>query len=321
MTSIITLTPVQIAELNDIITVLTETNVGLTDSLVNLGTLQSDLQDKDQVVRAIHEAIETEAILPLEAERRQLVIPGPTVASPVTEAVIVASVTNYALPLFPTNPPSGTPILPVADVNLFGGSGVFAGNERAQIDIEQLNAVTVAGQPPPLPARAASPAGVALSAAVTAQITALGLQVSALTSFLANNPAPNEYVTAGDISDATTASAAASVQLASDMGYAATLLTPFSGYSNANMAIRAPILTARETFIDVTRTPQLTALVTGTLTRLWGARFIWITTRARMDTGTLAQYANTGQAVTNTTNQIATNAATIADINTVLAAQ
>jgi hypothetical protein len=164
-------------------------------------------------------------------------------------------------------------------------------------------------------------AGIALSAAVAAQIAALTAQIAALTSFLANNPVPNEYVTTGDITTATTASAAASTKLALDTAYAATLLTPFSGYSNASLAARAPTLTARETFIDVTRAPELTAPVTGTLTRLWDARFVWITTRARMDTGTLSQYANTGQAITNTTNQIATNNATIADINTVLAAQ
>jgi hypothetical protein len=210
-------------------------------------------------------------------------------------------------------------------VNLFGGSGVFAGNERAQIDIEQLNIpIIIAAGPniPPYVLRFASPSYPLLVAAVAATATALTAQVAALTAFLANNPAPNEYVTAGDISDATAALSAASAHLVATSTFATTITTTLSNaVLTARIAALGPSPAGREGFIDVTRTPQLTALVTGTLTRLWGARFIWITTRARMDTGTLAQYANTGQAVTNTTNQIATNAATIADINTVLAAQ
>lgn len=303
-----------------LVNVLTEANASLGTSIVQAEIQEVQVGAKDDSLRYIHESIETKAILDLEAERRNMDTPGVTVTSPVIEADIYGSVDLYAAPLYPT-PPPGDPALPAMDIDLLGGSGTFPGNERDQIDIEQASAVTLLTTLPIPPntllLRASSPAGGDLDDAVAAQIVALTAQVAALTSFLAYNPVPNDHVSAGDIADATAALASASAQLATTTAYSGTLAFPYSGYSDASLAARGAVLTARETFVDTVRAPQLAVI----LGFLWSRRFFWISQRARLSDGTLAELINLGKAATKMSSQIADNNVRIAEVMAILLAQ
>jgi len=303
-----------------LVNVLTEANASLGTAKAQSQIAKREMDDKDAGFKYIHESIETKTILGPEAERRNLVIPGPTVAPPVTEAAIFSSIDVYAVPLYPV-PPVGDPSVPAPNANLFGGAGTFAGNERAQIDIEQLNIPIIIAAGPdtsPWTLRFASASYPLLVAAVSTTITALTAQIAAITSFLALNPVPNDHVTATDISNATAASASASAHLASTTTFATTITTTLSNaVLTARLTALGPTPAGREGFIDVTRGPQLSTL----LTFLWGRRFFWITQRARLADGTLAESINFSKAVVKMDAQIVNNNLRITEILTILGAQ
>lgn len=302
-----------------LVPVLYDSNGGLRSAIVQTGIQRDEFNAKDQDLRFIHESIETKAILDIEGERRQLL--GPTVSSPVTEGQIVSSVTNYAAPLYPV-PPVGDPTVPAQNVNLFGGSGNFSGNERNRINQEQTESANVQANYPIPPNtqsdRFGSTEGTDMIFYVTGQITALTNEIAFLTSFLAQNPVPNDHVSAGDITNANTALTNANAQLATTQAFLTSLNTfPFNGFSDASLAARQVVLLARENYIDNTRSGQISTL----LTFLWGRRFFWIAQRARLADGTLAQKVNADKAITNMNAQIAANTTRINDILAILAAQ
>lgn len=310
-----------------LVNVLTEANgsLGAANAQAEIQKVLTDA--KDSGLKFIHESIQAKAILDPEAERKNLVIPGPTVASPVTETgpfSIFTSIDIYAAPLYPV-PPVGDPSIPAMNTNLFGGSGIFIGNEQGQIAIEQgLYAAIIDGHPDTIAgwaARFAEPSTTLMLAAIALQQTALTAQIAAIASFLALNPVPNDHVTAGDLADATAASAAASARFAVNVAYVPLVtVVPHSGLSDAQIApggLRDVASTARATFITGTRGPQLFTL----LTFLWGRRFFWITQRARLADGTLASSIGITKGIASTDAQIANNTLRIAEILTVLGAQ
>jgi hypothetical protein len=83
------------------------------------------------------------------------------------------------------------------------------------------------------------------------------------------------------------------------------------------LTARAAVLVARETFVDATRAPQLTTL----LTFLWGRRFFWISQRARLADGTLTESISIDKGIVKTTAQVANNTLRITEILTILGAQ
>lgn len=327
MASIITLTQDQIDELNALTALLTEANDALAAQVTELGTQQTIVDDKDAILRAVHEAIETKAILHLERERKNLVAPGTHVTTPIVEQDLIDSVTDYDDPLYPT-PPPGDPALPTEDVNLFGGSGTFAGNEQNQLAIETQNIEdiqTALPIPPNDEEDRRTNAGVAtertnIQNALTAQIAALDEQIAALTAFLADNPVANDHVTTGDLTAASTALTNAQTAKTDAQTFQASLAAD-PGWSDAALDARQTQIAARTTYITGTRGPAILAQLDTAGTGLWHRRFYWITLRVRLADGTLATSVNFTKAADASNAQITQNQDKITSINALLAAQ
>ena len=138
MPSIVPLTPTQIQEFTDLVFVLIEVNRQLTASIPVLTQRQVDLGVQDANFRDVHEAIENNAIIDFELERRYLTGPEVTAAELVDETKIVDSAQDPYVnpaathPLYP-NPGGTNPVPPPEDprpaVGLFGGTGVEAAAE------------------------------------------------------------------------------------------------------------------------------------------------------------------------------------------------
>jgi hypothetical protein len=265
---------------------------------------------KDQDIRVIHEAIETKAIIHLEEERKQLAGTFVSPAEAVTEALLIQNVT-YAYraspagaPLYPfgITPFPVNPAIPNLSLipGLNGGSGSYLGEEYNAIALElaQRAAIMAAGLDIAGPAgwdlRYGDPATATLLAAIATQQAALTAQIAAITLFLADNndPLGNDHVNPTDLTQATAASAAATLRHADNVTYLALVNTPpHSGLSNAQIdnippGARYSSNLARQTAALARQVEILDTL--GDPTRLWDRRKFWITERARLGDGTLA---------------------------------
>lgn len=343
-----------------LVNVLTEANGSLRSSNAQTAITEDILIDKDQSVRFVHEQIEQKAILHVEAERRALQNASAilftetgnfvTATQQVTEAKIVASVdapyTNLdpnVLPLYfkpdaaseipgdPSNPRHPDGGLPRFPVGLTGGTGSDAANEQNQISVEQAQygAIIAAGTDAPGPigwtARFLSPATTTMLSAISAQQTALTTQIAAITAFLADNPVPNDHISAANIADATAAQAAASARFAANAAYVTSVTTaPHAGLANAEIGptgTRNLASTARTTFITGTRKPQIDALLGTPLVGLYLRRFFWITMRASIGTGTLFNALSAQKSQVTNAATIATNSSRIDEILLILGSQ
>lgn len=338
-----------------LVNVLTEANGSLRASVIVQGIQRGIINTKDISLRYIHETIETQAVLFVESERRALQTPTAIIiatlgnyiqpAEKVTDTAfdipITDSVTRpYAAPppafkpLYPfgSSPNSPDPAKPFKADGLFGGSGNDTGNEQNQISVELASQAAViaagadvVGFPGPIPPRSGwylryDQALLFMIPAILAENVALAAQVSAITAFLVANPTPVDLVTAGNIADATAASAAATAQIAANSAYLASIpypsAGPYPGLSNAALAAQAAAQATRQAFIT-TRIAQITAH----LTTLYNARFFWISSRTRLSDGTKRKYITTGLSIVSANAQIADNTARINEILTLLAAQ
>ncbi len=160
-------------------------------------------------------------------------------------------------------------------------------------------------------------------AAVTAQIAALtnatpppDKQIEALTNFLAANPSPNEYITAGDIAAATTALANANTALTDAQTFLASLAAD-PGWSDAALATRQAQITARLAYITGTRLGELQTL----LTTLYNKRFFWIKQRIRLGDGTLFQSVGITKSAVKSDSQVTNNDLRIDETLVILEAQ
>lgn len=296
------------------INLIDDDSAGIGASRVQVRIRKREVTPKDQDLGFVHESIETEAIVDvtgtigLEPERRYLSGQYVTPAEQITEALLIQNVT-YAyrstpftgFPLFPPGifPPPANPSIPnLTAAGLSGGTGVDVSSESNQISIEVaqyasiiLSGLDIAG-PLGWDLRFLSSFTGTMLTAIAAQQVALTNQITAITGFLANNPVPNDHVTALDISDATAASAAASAQFAANAAYVLTVTTPpHSGLSNAQIdnippGVRYLAQFARQAAI-VTRNGQISVALSG-VDRLYDRRRFWITERARLGDGTLA---------------------------------
>lgn len=156
MTSIVSLTPTQIDELTQLVFVLIEANTQLTNSIPVLNQKVTDLSAQDTNFKDIHEAIEQNAILFLERERKFLTGPEVTAAEVVSETKIVDSVNDPYVnpasthPLYPNpggSPPSPPLEVPRQDPGLFGGSGTEPDNEQTEKALETADITTLLGFP------------------------------------------------------------------------------------------------------------------------------------------------------------------------------
>lgn len=331
-----------------LVNVFTDANGGLRAGEVTVAIQRDLISTKDSSLKYLHETIESKAILHLEVERKQLQVATAIViatvgnfvqpAETVNETAIVDSVeTPYQAvfgPLYPSvgAPNTPDPAKPFKPNGLFGGSGVNNNNEEQEI-IDELAATPavqaagadVAGNPGPSPARSGwykryDQALITMIPKILDQQTALAGEVAGLTAFLADNPTPTDLILTGDITNATTALANATAQIAANTAFLAAIpypsAGPFPGLSNANLAARAAAQAARQAQI-ATRKGQLTTL----LTLLYNTRFFYIEMRTRLSDGTRRKFYTLGVALTVSQNQVIDNTARISQILTLLAGQ
>lgn len=342
-----------------LVNVLTEANGSLRASVVVQGIQRGIYFSKDASLKYIHETIETQTLVDLlgtggiEPERRALQNPTAiiiatsgnyvTAAEKVDETKIVDSVTlpyrPGVRPLYPFGAAPNSPdaASPFKADGLFGGSGTDPSNEQNEIltEIGAQAAVIAAGAnvsgfPGPIPPRSGwylryDQALLFMIPAILAENAALAVQVTAITAFLVANPfptteSPTPLISAGNIGDATAASAAATAQIATNNAYLALIpypsAGPYPGLSNANLAARAATQATRQTFITA-RIAQITTH----LTLLYSTRFFWVASRTRLSDGTKRKYITIGTAITSTNTQIADNTTRINETLVTLGAQ
>ena len=148
-------------------------------------------------------------------------------------------------------------------------------------------------------------------------------QIPALTAIITNGA--NDHVIASEITEATTASSAASAQLTTNLTWesnidlgpgVADLSTPtLTARQTADLTPRQAFIPTRNAQILVTLSTRVTPL------NLYGSRFFWISRRARLTDGTLTQVVRFTGAIASNTAKIATNTAAIATLTALLAAQ
>lgn len=147
--------------------------------------------------------------------------------------------------------------------------------------------------------------------------------IQALVYFIASNSPSNEYVTVTDITNAQTAQTNAQNFYSTTLNYLNNDVTPppHSGLSNANLAARTAIVTAYQTYLMSTRKGQVTTILGAPSVGLYHKRFFWITMRAAMGTGTLANIVSVQQGSAKAQTQIVENDGRIAEVMLVIGAQ
>jgi hypothetical protein len=324
-----------------------EDSAGMGSGRVQLRIRKREVSAKDQDLRAIHEAIFTVAITHLEEERKQLAGTYVLPSEEITESVMEANV-KYAYrtvaqpgvvapggdPLFPgqfTGLPANPQLPDLTALGLNGGSGLYSGAENSAISGELAQRVPIfaaggdfAG---PLGWDARYAAAGPLLGAIATQQTALTAQIAAITLFLAanNDPLGNDHVFPPDLTQATAASAAATLRHADNVTYLALVNTPpHSGLSNAQIdnippGIRYTANLARQTAILARQTAILVTL--GDPDRLWDRRKFWIVERVRLGDGTLAVVDNATKGDIQIGTQLSQNAERRQNILDIILAQ
>lgn len=296
-----------------------EDSAGMGSGRVQLRIRKREVNAKDQDLRAIHEAIFTEAISHLEEERKQVTGTYVTPGEEITESIMSDNV-KYAYKTTPAQAPApgGSPLYPgqsftlpanpqlpdLTAAGLNGGSGGYAGEEYNAISLElaQRAAIMAAGLdiagPTGWDLRYGAPETGVLLSAIATQQAALTAQIAAITLFLSDNndPLGNDHVNPTDLTQATAASAAASARHAANVAYLALVNTPpHSGLSNAQIdnippGTRFSANGARQTAAAARQAEILVTL--GDPNRLWDRRKFWIVERVRLGDGTLAVVDN-----------------------------
>lgn len=146
-------------------------------------------------------------------------------------------------------------------------------------------------------------------------------QIPALTAIISGGA--NDHIIASEITEATTASAAASAQLALDLTWETNIDSATPDLSTPTLTARQTVdLTPRNVFIPTREAQILVTLSTRVSPRsLFASRFFFISRRARITDGTLSESVRITKGIAANSAQIVTNTAAISDIQDILNAQ